>query len=283
MEYTIQNDALTACIRSEGAELRALDDRGGRHYMWSGDPAVWSGTSPLLFPVVGKLAGDSFRHGGNTYAMPKHGFAKDSDFALDSHSGDSLSLTLRDSPETLACWPFPFLLTVQFALEGLSLRISHRVRNTGEESCYFSLGAHPAIACRVGDCLEFERPETADAWQFGSDMLIREEKTPFLQNSNCWEIMPDSFERDAYILEGLLSRWVKVRSGLHKHAVQVDFGGAPYLGIWAKPRAEYVCIEPWFGLDDDHFQSGELSEKKGIVSLPPGEEFDFTYRIQIEG
>ena len=61
------------------------------------------------------------------------------------------------------------------------------------------------------------------------------------------------------------------------HAVRVTFGGAPFLGLWAKPGADYV----WEGLDDDHRQSGDLTEKKGIVALPAGDTHTFAITISV--
>ena len=49
---------------------------------------------------------------------------------------------------------------------------------------------------------------------------------------------------DAYILEDFHSNYVDVHSSASPHAVRVTFGGAPFLGLWAKPGADYVCIEP---------------------------------------
>ena len=86
---------------------------------------------------------------------------------------------------------------------------------------------------------------------------------------------------DAYILEDFHSNYVDVHSMANAHAVRVTFGGAPFLGLWAKPGADYVCIEPWEGLDDDHRQSGDLTEKKGIVALPAGDTHTFAITISV--
>ena len=70
-----------------------------------------------------------------------------------------------------------------------------------------------------------------------------------------------------------------VHSAASPHWARVHFGGAPYVGIWAKPGAPYVCIEPWEGLDDDIHTTGVLTEKKGIVALPPGQAHAFSIAL----
>src|SRR5581483_730834 len=73
----IANESLNAEIALKGAELIALSTMGGRDLQWSGDPAVWKGRAPILFPIVGALAHGQYRLDGKTYALPRHGFARD--------------------------------------------------------------------------------------------------------------------------------------------------------------------------------------------------------------
>jgi hypothetical protein len=43
--------------QSSGAQLSILRDPSGRELLWDGNPAFWNGRAPLLFPIVGTLAG----------------------------------------------------------------------------------------------------------------------------------------------------------------------------------------------------------------------------------
>ena len=52
--------------------------------------------------------------------------------------------------------------------------------------------------------------------------------------------------------------------------LRVEWLGFPDLGIWTKPGAGYLCIEPWLGHADPVDASGEIFEKPGIATLPPG-------------
>ena len=54
-------------------------------------------------------------------------------------------------------------------------------------------------------------------------------------------------------------------------------GKAPYLGIWAKPRAPYVCIEPWYGVNDSTEKKDDISQKDAINSIETNQIFDFVW------
>ena len=77
------------------------------------------------------------------------------------------------------------------------------------------------------------------------------------------------------------SEYVTLTSDNHNRKIRFNLGGAPYLGIWAKPGAPYVCIEPWYGLNDTPERKADLSLKTGINALSEKEEFNFTWSAEI--
>jgi galactose mutarotase-like enzyme len=64
----LANDTLAASINPLGAELWSLRDAAGRELMTDADPRWWTGRAPLLFPLVGRLAGDEYPLGGVRHA-----------------------------------------------------------------------------------------------------------------------------------------------------------------------------------------------------------------------
>jgi galactose mutarotase-like enzyme len=56
----------------------------------------------------------------------------------------------------------------------------------------------------------------------------------------------------------------------------------PYLGVWTKPGAGFVCIEPWHGLADPQSFAGDFTVKPGIALLPPGTEKSFSMSIALK-
>ena len=67
-DYKISNEYLEAGFNAMGAELVHLQDlKKGQEYMWSGDSTYWNRVSPVLFPFVGKLEGQSYQYKGQRY------------------------------------------------------------------------------------------------------------------------------------------------------------------------------------------------------------------------
>jgi len=57
--------------------------------------------------------------------------------------------------------------------------------------------------------------------------------------------------------------------------------GNPYYGIWSKPGAPFLCLEPWWGIADSQDTSGEILEKEGINKLASQSEVRFNYSIEM--
>ncbi len=277
MLYHIENEYLFCAADDRGAQLNSIRDRAtATEYLWQGDPAVWYGQSPVLFPIVGRLRGDRFLHNGKEYFMDKHGFARKSRFELVECRGAQMRFLLESSDATRACYPFEFALTLTYRLEGRTLFCEANIENKGAQEMLFSIGAHPGFNCKMGDILRFDEPETLESQWIDDNALLAGGSYPVLENSKDIILHEHLFDKDALILSGVKSRHVTlVRGG--KPCVKFDVGGAPILGIWAKPAAPYVCIEPWFGLNDPglSFGGGDtvLREKREIQLLPASGTF----------
>ena len=89
------------------------------------------------------------------------------------------------------------------------------------------------------------------------------------------------FDDDAIIFEDLKSEKVTVKNSKNSRELSVEYEGFPYIAFWSKPKAPYVCIEPWYGISDFESASGKLEEKIGILKLKDGKEF--FAKLVIEG
>src|ERR1700731_4136588 len=86
---------LSAEVNPLGAQLSILRDADGRELLWNGDPAVWAGRAPLLFPIGGTLAGGSYRLGSKAYPLPRHGFARGRQFDVVAASSSRATFRLN--------------------------------------------------------------------------------------------------------------------------------------------------------------------------------------------
>jgi galactose mutarotase-like enzyme len=276
----LENNKLKMKVKTMGAELISLQSKtDGTEYIRQVDLKAWNRFSPILFPIIGRLSSGVCRINGKEYKIPMHGFAKDSLFKLVKEEKDILAFQLQDNEQTRAVYPYKFTLTVEYTLIQYGLNVGFKVKNENDEDMFFSIGAHPAFACPMEKnlsfsdyYLQFNQYETADRWYIENGGIGGSER--FLDNNNTIQLTDNLFDRDALIFKGLKSNSVKLKSDKSNKAITVDFTGFTHLGIWSRGKgASFVCIEPWYGIDDEVGFCGEIKEKEGILALKPGEIF----------
>src|ERR1700692_4014000 len=128
---SLHSPQLSAAVNPLGAQLSVLRDGSGRDLLWNGDPAIWAGRAPILFPTIGELAGGSFRVGSRTYKLPRHGFARNKPFAIVGATATEATFRLKADESTLQVYPFHFQLDVRFALAGATLSVTSSVLHAG--------------------------------------------------------------------------------------------------------------------------------------------------------
>lgn len=284
----IGSNALSATINPLGAELWSLRDASGRALMTDADPRWWTGRAPLLFPFVGRLRGDVYRLDGREYTLPQHGFARKQPFALVEQGEGAVCFRLRADAETRVNYPFDFRLDMAFALEGATLRMTATVANEGAADLPFSFGYHPAFAWPLpygaaaeAHRVQFEKPEPAPIRKVGSEPgLIALESAPSPVVGTMLTPTHAMFEGDALIWDRLESRSL-VWGAPGTPSLRIDFPDTPWLGVWQKPGAHYLCVEPWAGMADPVGFTGDVWDKLGVIRLAPGEERRFRMDVTL--
>ena len=286
MLYWLENDQIKISVDTMGGELHHITGKKeGTQYLSDGNPAFWKYHAPILFPIVGKLRDNSYTIEGKTYHLPQHGLARVREFQMVSQSANHLTFELSSSEDTLAIYPYPFVLRIIYRLEGNNLSVTYEVLNPNS-----SIGAHPAFRgpLEEGESLEdyslvFDSKETASRIPLNTDGLLKRDNVPFLDRQNTIALSHELFSQDALIFESLKSCTVRLVSKNHKKGLVFDFSEFPYLGIWTIPdkKAPFVCIEPWMGHADYEDFHGDFTQKEGVLSLDTGEAFHCTYSIQI--
>ncbi len=280
MIYTAENAFFTLGVKEMGAELTSLKSKKtGYEYIWCGNTDIWYGQSPILFPIIGRLLDDKYRLNGVEYTMPKHGIVRKRPFKLFERTDDSLTFVISDDEETLKSYPYKFELFVKFILTENGLKVSHTVVNKNDGVMYYSFGAHPGFNCKIGDTIEFPHAQTLRTERIDGESILIDETFPVIENSKKIVITKDIFDNDALILSGITDKKLSLMLGGGR---KIDFNfDSPVLGIWAKKNAPYVCIEPWWGINDSYDKKSDLSEKRLIMSLEKGEARTFEWSVEI--
>ena len=273
----LSSGELSAEIDPRGAQLSTLKDRGARDLLWNGDPSIWAGRAPLLFPIVGALAGGSYRLGSQHYPLSRHGFARSSAFRVVDASRSAALFRLTADAASLQVYPFRFELDVHYVLDGATLSLVSQVRNLGDEDMPASFGYHPAFRwplpygeARAAHRIEFASDEPSPVRRLDANGLLSPERHPSPIIERRLALEDRLFDEDALIFDDLRSRFVSYGAPRGPR-IRVDFPDAPYLGLWTKPGAPFICIEPWHGIADPQGYAGDFRAKPGVFAVAPGE------------
>ena len=288
LSVTLVSDQLSADISTLGAELQRLTDRSGNDLQWSGDPAVWNGRAPILFPVIGLLENGEYRLDGKVYPMPKHGFARHSTFEIVARTAASATLRLSASAETRRIYPFDFQLDIAFTLDGATLSLTATIANLGAEPLPASFGFHPALRWplpyglpRADHRIVFANPEPAPVRRIDANGFLLPAREPTPVTGDTLQLRDALFVADALIFDSLTSRAVRygARTGPQ---IEVTFDDFSTLGVWTKPGADFICIEPWHGFSDPVGFAGDIRDKPGIFEIAPHTERSLAMTITLK-
>ncbi len=285
----LSNQQLTIEISEHGAELQSIKDANGKEYLWQADPKCWNRHSPILFPLVCGVWKDKYRAEGREYSLNRHGFARDSDFRLIRKTADRVTYALESSEQTLNVYPYHFLLSVTYRLDGNKIHVVWHVHNTDTREIHFQIGAHPA----------FNLPDVKDGEPMHGQLLfdnknplqrivgniegcITHEHSEVTTKNGVWNFTEEDFKDDSLQFDHCQLHQISILDREYNKVVTVSFN-MPCVAVWSPygKNAPFVCIEPWFGVSDYVEYSGELKDKYLMNHLLPGASFMSEYVIEI--
>ncbi len=289
----LKNQEATAAISQIGAEMLSYTSQDGRERIWEGDPAIWEGHGPVLFPIIGSLYENKTKFNNEIYEMPKHGIARKALFTVISKGENFVELCYESNDETKKQYPFDFSLYVRHSIDLYGFTTVYRVINRSQKSMPACIGGHPAFVCPMEDGYSFEDyalifPEK----ETGENLLVNGQGLvcgkEILDDIALNQKLPLAYnyfaKKDTLLLAGLRSRSVQLVNQKTGTGLRLEFPRFPVLAIWTKPEAPYLCLEPWLGLPDDDKGIGDFEDKPYTVTLLPQEELKVWYTMtDVEG
>lgn len=283
--YQIENSYFTLQLNSSGAEIKRMFAKPWhRELLWvpqdEKDKKNWNRSSPILFPIVGKLKSDQYSLKGKVYQMGQHGFARDKNFScLECDSGE-IEFFLEADQDTFQQYPFCFELRVKYTLENKKINIRHTVKNVDRQEIYFSIGAHPGFAVSKIKNYEihFEKKEKG-YYQLVDGLVNWNNLNPL--SSNILIPSEELFLKETLIFKDLKSKYIDLVDNKRHETIRMHGVNTPYFGIWAKGTIPFICLEPWYGVSDDASHDQNLETKNGIQKLGVGETFEYSYALEL--
>jgi galactose mutarotase-like enzyme len=276
-EFIISNASLSVKIKRTGAQLCSVIDQNKTEFMWQGGE-IWPRHAPNLFPIVGSLLDHEYMYNGETISLRHHGFARDLEFDLLHQSKHSACFVLQESEDTLPSYPFKFTLLITFRLRKNRLKQIFRVLNTDDKPIPVSFGGHPAFNAGPIDEFQIELNAQEDPPHLLQGPYISQQ-TIAVQHHKTIQLNRTIFDKDALVFQDVKSSKAILKHQKSDYRVEVDYTDFAHLGIWAKPGADFVCIEPWQGLADLVGHNKKIEDKKGIVWVQPGEEVEKSFSM----
>ena len=276
--------------KKSGAELTSIKYNGkemlfqGAKVLDSNGNIYWKRQAPILFPIVGQLKNSQTQIEGEIYEMSQHGFARDMDFEEISKTENKHHYMLKYNEGTLKKYPYKFELHVIYEIIGDTLTVTYKVKNIDDKIIYFGLGGHPAFNCDYSNGeyeIVFSENEDKIVFLKLKNGLIDTEKAQNILQDNKIYLKEDTFDNDAVIMKNLKSNKVVLQNHeTNQKILEFDFTGFPYLALWSKKGAPFVCIEPWQNTADRIDSTQIYKDKENIIELLKDKEFECKYSIK---
>lgn len=287
----LENDYMKIEVSPVGAELQSLySKKTEMEYLWQPGHDIWPHHSMLLFPNLGRIAGDRTIIGGKVYPATMHGFANDMKFEVLEANEKHILLQISATEETRKSFPYEFRLQVEFLLEEDVVIQKFRVINDDDKRVYFSLGAHPGFYCPIAI------DETADDYFFEFDSpqnicevelqegtrLLTGKRISWLQDEAEKHIGEHFFDAGPHLLEGVKADFITMKSKRSGCFVELGIKDFPYLCLWGMGgKMSIMCIEPWCGVSDSVDTDHVWETKPGIESVEVGAVFERTLTFRV--
>ena len=287
-------------LRSASAVAELAPSAGARLMRWSvaGRPVLhwpesadWSapskirGGNPLLFPLIARTFQDGkigfWRDlAGQVRPAPMHGLVRAARFDVVSQKVDRITMRIAWDRSMAEAWPFPFVLTVEYALQAEALSVAFTVENTGADAMPYSVGNHFYFAMPAADRADWFLEGAFQSWA-RQDAEGRIIPAPAPDNGGALSA-PDLV--DLFHL-GPPAGGVTLRNQKNGREVVFDWqteegGENPWYAVttWTESRqSDFYCVEPWSALPD------AVHNGMGLRRLSPGARETLRLRLTARG
>ncbi len=290
----IQDKEISITVNPKGGALSSIYDlRRKQELLYQPIENSWQGQDVIIFPFVARLKDGNYQYKGKTYERKNHGLIRYREGKETKISEQEMVVEFTSNEETRKNYPFDFVLTIDYRLRGKRIAISRSVKNLSDEPLPYRRGAHPAFMLPgVKKENEFDisgnqifLPKTRKLTRITRDKDYHyvTGKEPF-GKGNRIPLSKALFRHyPTLILDAYNIPYVDLVK-TDGSGIRVYKDGISYLALWSDEKwGNYVAIEPWQGLPDFLDADKDITKKKTIQRLAPGQsDNSFIRSIEIK-
>ena len=268
----VNNQHAAANISMYGAQVLSFEPHGQEAILWMSELSAFEngkairGGIPICFPWFGPHATDN--------AKPQHGFARLSHWQLGSSNratdgSTNVILTLKQTPATLAVWPFAFDASVEINV-GKQLSVSLTITNVGEEAFSYTDALHTYFSVKDISNISIEGLQGATFFD-GFEMNMKTQEADSLHFAGEENRRYINVETDCIINDKGNNRKIHVAKSGSKVTVVWNPGeaiAATMKDIEEGGFKKFVCVEP-----------ANAYEEIDVIHLKPGQSFSLSTTI----
>lgn len=236
---------------------------------WPDLPGGW----PFLFPICARLERDGkqgcYLYDGHIYELPIHGFSWFLPWTVLEHDAQSLTLSLKDSSQTRALYPFSFQVTLTYRIENNRLICEQYYENTGDKPLPYYAGFHPYF---LTPPLNQGKSQVMLHYQPNRRFIYNDRMTDIVGETKAFKT-PVSIT-DPEINEQLTKLSIDKKIHLvyqKKFELVLEARGVEdsnlfsYVQLYTIPEKPFFCVEPWMSFPN------ALNSVSGVRWLQPGQ------------
>jgi galactose mutarotase-like enzyme len=242
----------------------------------------WANHATVMGYYLHRLKNGRSLYRGREIKGGTHGFLRSKTWHLvESATHESGSLTYRITPKDFSPAEYPLKVSVDlsYKIEIDKINVLFEFRNEELElTAHVAFGLHPGFAATSFESFRLQMPsgvyrryfspgnylsgETRDIDFGGGEMPFSKTELP----GSCILELVDVPRREFCYVDPPSGRWVTL-----------DLAGVPYLTLWSD-GGPFLCVEPCWGLTDDHEQR-PFEGKRGIQKIVPGGELRASFSM----
>lgn len=270
MLHTIENEFLKLTVNDEGGTMHSLIYKPtGEERLWCGGEA-WASRDVAIFPIIGHA--DAFEVCGKSYLLKSHGLVRYARLAAESE-GDKITLSFSSDDDTRALYPFDFCYSISYTLDKNTVKIGYFVKSKGGVMPYYA-GGHPGMYTPGGSAvIEFENEERPVEYPLSGGAVQLPPIKRFVADkpffADCKTLQLGSLSGGAINMH--------TQDG-YTYTYRAD---CPLFAFWSNEKSgDYVCVEPWWGINDNPAFPRELSLKP-FINFERGAGTSFGYSLTV--